>query len=146
MSKSQRPDDTVAGSTKELASRFYQLKTGHCRTRQYLHWTKARPTAQCWWCRCPRQTRDHLLKECPRWKEQQKTLWRGMLEKLLAPRQSLGWRFCFTVLLRTRLHKSGEVRRDILLFFLYFSSSSIYLFLIFTTESIFFQQVMSPEP
>jgi len=28
--KSQRPDDTVAGSTKRLASRFYQLKTGHC--------------------------------------------------------------------------------------------------------------------
>ena len=51
-----------------------------------------------------------------------------MLEKLLAPRQSLGWHFCFTVLLRTRLHKSGEVRRDILLFFLYFSSGSTYLF------------------
>jgi len=51
-----------------------------------------------------------------------------VLEKLLAPRQSLGWRFCFTVLLRTRLHKSGEVRRDILLFFLYFSSGSTYLF------------------
>jgi hypothetical protein len=25
----QRPDGTVAGSTKGLASRFYQLKTGH---------------------------------------------------------------------------------------------------------------------
>jgi len=75
MPESQRPDGTVAGSTKRLASRFYQLKTGHCRTGQYLHWAKARPTAQCWWCRCPTQTRDHLLKECPRWKEQQKALW-----------------------------------------------------------------------
>jgi len=76
MPESQRPDGVVAGSTKRLASRFYQLKTGHCRTGQYLHWTKARPTAQCWWCRCPTQTRDHLLKGCPRWKGQQKTFWK----------------------------------------------------------------------
>jgi len=27
---------------------------------QYLHWAKARPTAQCWWCRCPTQTRDQF--------------------------------------------------------------------------------------
>jgi len=73
--KSQRPDGTVAGSTKRLASRFYQIKTGHCRTGQYLHWTKNRPTPQCWWCRCPAQTRDHLFKVCPEWKTQQKSLW-----------------------------------------------------------------------
>jgi len=30
----QRPDGTVAGSSKSLASRFYQLKTGHCLTGQ----------------------------------------------------------------------------------------------------------------
>jgi len=76
MPESQRPESIVAGSTKRLASRFYQLKTGHCRTGQYLHWTKARSTAQCWWCRCPTQRRDHLLKGCPRWKGQQKTLWK----------------------------------------------------------------------
>jgi len=32
MPESQRPDGTVAGSTKRLASRYYQLRTGHCRT------------------------------------------------------------------------------------------------------------------
>jgi len=37
MLKGQRPDGTVAGSTKRLASRFYQVKTGHCLTKQYLH-------------------------------------------------------------------------------------------------------------
>jgi len=47
MSKSQRPDSTVAGSTKRLASRFYQLKTGHCLSGQYLNWTQNRPTPQC---------------------------------------------------------------------------------------------------
>jgi len=55
----------IADSTKRLASRFYQLKTGHARTGQYLHWAKARPTAQCWWYHCPSQTRDHLFKVCP---------------------------------------------------------------------------------
>jgi len=73
--ESQRPDGAVAGSTKRLASRFYQLKTGHCLTGQYLNWTKSRPTPQCWWCRYRTQTRDHLFKECPNWKPQQKILW-----------------------------------------------------------------------
>jgi hypothetical protein len=72
---SQKPDRVVAGSPKGLASRFYQLRTGHCLTGQYLNWTKSRPTPQCWWCRYRTQTRDHLLKECPEWKPQQKTLW-----------------------------------------------------------------------
>jgi len=42
--ESQRPDGMVAGSSKKLASRFYQLKTGHCLTGQYLNWTKSWPT------------------------------------------------------------------------------------------------------
>ena len=75
MPKSQRPDGSVAGSTKRLASRFYQIKTGHCLTGQYLNWTKNRPTPQCWWCRYPIQTREHLFKECPEWKAQQRILW-----------------------------------------------------------------------
>jgi len=75
MPKSQKPDGVVAGSTKRLASRFYQIKTGHCLTGQHLNWTKSRPTSQCWWCRYRTQTRDHLFKECPEWKSQQKTLW-----------------------------------------------------------------------
>jgi len=49
--KSQKPDSVVADSTKRLASRFNQLKTGHARTGQYLHWAKVRPDAQCWWCK-----------------------------------------------------------------------------------------------
>jgi len=59
MPKSQKPDGVVAGSTKRLASRFYQIKTGHCLTGQYLNWTKSRATPQCW-CRYPHQTREPL--------------------------------------------------------------------------------------
>jgi len=70
-----RQTSTAPGSAKRLASRFYQLETGHSLTRQCLQWTKNWPTAQCWWCRCPTQTRDHLVKVCPEWKAQQKILW-----------------------------------------------------------------------
>jgi len=48
MPESHKPDGTVAKSTKRLASRYCQLKTGHARTGQYLNWAKVRPTAQCW--------------------------------------------------------------------------------------------------
>jgi len=35
---------------KRLAARFYQLKTGHALTGEYLHQVpKSRPSAQCWW-------------------------------------------------------------------------------------------------
>jgi ribonuclease HI len=76
MPREQRPDQTVAGSTKRAASRFYQLKTGHCLTGQYLCWTKSRATAECWWCRYKTMTREHVFKNCPEWKEQQKVLWK----------------------------------------------------------------------
>jgi len=81
MPESQKPDGTVASSTKRLASRYYQLKTGHARTGQYLHWAKFRPDAQCWWCKCPSQMRDHLFKVCPEWKMQQKVLWAEVLKE-----------------------------------------------------------------
>ena len=81
MPKSQKPNGTAAGSAKRLASRFNQLKMGHCLTGEYLHWSKSHPMPQCWWCRCPKQTRDHLLKRCPRWKEEQKVLWQKVEEE-----------------------------------------------------------------
>jgi hypothetical protein len=71
----QKPDGVVAGSSKRLASRFYQLKTGHALTGQHLHRTKSRPTPQCWWCVSGVQTRDHLFKECAEWTGQQRILW-----------------------------------------------------------------------
>jgi len=77
----QKPDPTVVRANKRLASRFYQLKTGHCLTGQYLAWTTRRPDATCWWCQYKIQTREHLFKNCPQWKSQQKTLWTTVLEE-----------------------------------------------------------------
>jgi hypothetical protein len=39
----QKPDGVVADSFKRLASRFYQLKTGHGLTGQYLAWARSAP-------------------------------------------------------------------------------------------------------
>jgi ribonuclease HI len=71
----QRMERIVAGCPKRLAARYYQLKTGHCLTGQYLKWTKSRTSAKCGWCSYGVQTREHLFKNCPRWKLQQKNLW-----------------------------------------------------------------------
>jgi len=71
----------VAKANKRLVSRFYQFRTGHCLTGQYLAWTTHRPDATCWWCQYSIQTREHLLKNCPQWRSQQKTLWTTVLEE-----------------------------------------------------------------
>jgi len=71
-SEKQKPDVIVAGTNKRLASRFYQLKTGHCLTGQYIQWTSRRPDTKCWWCQYSVQARGHLFKNRPQWRCQQK--------------------------------------------------------------------------
>jgi len=55
----------VAKANKRFASRFYQLKKGHCLTGQYLAWTNRRLDATCWRCQYSIQTREHLFKTAP---------------------------------------------------------------------------------
>jgi len=43
MPESQKPDGAVANSTKRFAARFYQLRTGHGLTGQYLNWRRNGP-------------------------------------------------------------------------------------------------------
>ena len=77
----QKPDAIVAGANKLIASRFYQLKSGHCLTGQYLQCTTRCPDTKCWWCQHSIQNRKHLFKNCPQWRCQQKTLWVAVLEE-----------------------------------------------------------------
>jgi len=98
----------VAGSTKRLASRYYQLNTGHARTGQYLHWVKARPTAQCWWCQCPSQMTDHLFKVCPEWNLQQKILWAEI------PKDTKRWESRWTVRDLLADERCGQAALDFL--------------------------------
>jgi len=79
--RQQKPDPAVAKANKRLAARFYQFQTGHCLTGQYLAWTTRRPDTTCWWCQYSIQTREHLFKNCPQWKCQQKTLWTTVLKE-----------------------------------------------------------------
>ena len=72
----------MARANKRPTARFYQLKTGHCLTGQYLAWTTRRPDASCWWCQYSIQAREHLFKNFPQWKSQQKTLWTTVLEEM----------------------------------------------------------------
>jgi len=60
---------------KDRYGRYHQLKTGRCRIGQYLKWTKNSNTAECGWCRYKTRTREHLFKNCDRWRPQQKIMW-----------------------------------------------------------------------
>jgi len=77
MPKTMHQNNMVARGPKRLAGRYHQLKTGHCRTGQYLKWTKNSNTAECGWCQYRTQTREHLFKNCDRWRPQQKIMWAG---------------------------------------------------------------------
>ena len=66
---------------KELASRFFQLASGHAMITPFLKenfgWVES---DQCWWCDGGRQSREHLFKECRTWKVQIKELWKKVGE------------------------------------------------------------------
>ncbi|KAI5784166.1 hypothetical protein FPQ18DRAFT_418351 [Pyronema domesticum] len=72
---------------KEVASWFYQLLTGHAVISPYLkEKLKKSDSDICWWCESGRrQTRNHLFKECAKWRAEIKNLWR-MVGK------DVGWR------------------------------------------------------
>ena len=62
---------------KGVASRFFQLLSGHAMIAPFLkekwRWTDS---DRCWWCNGGRQSRDHLFKECVMWKKEIDELWK----------------------------------------------------------------------
>jgi len=55
---------------------YYQLKTGHALTAEYLKWTRNQISDECWFCQSGAvQTREHLFKNYRSWKMQQADLW-----------------------------------------------------------------------
>ena len=67
----------LRGARKEVASRFFQLASGHAMIAPFLKekygWVES---DQCWWCGCGRQSREHLFKECRTWKKEIRELWK----------------------------------------------------------------------
>ena len=73
---------------KKVASRYFQLLSGHAMIAPFLRdrwgWTD---TDRCWWCERGRQSRDHLFKECRTWEREIKELW-GKVGKISGKRES----------------------------------------------------------
>ena len=76
-----RIPEVLRKTPKHLASRFFQLASGHAMIAPFLKdkfkWTDS---DTCWWCSRGRQTREHLFKECSAWKEEIKKLWKEVGE------------------------------------------------------------------
>ena len=68
-------------SVKSLATRFYQLKSGHAPTGVYLKRFGHREGDKSLWCKgTAAHTREHVLRHCSRWRDQQNVRWKAVGE------------------------------------------------------------------
>ena len=73
--------DRAAGKApKRLASRYYQLKTGHAPIGSYLHKIGARDSPECRACGALEETAAHVLFECRRRSKPRKALYRELVD------------------------------------------------------------------
>ena len=69
-------------ASKAVASRYYQLRTGHALIGPSLKKIGKRASDTCWWCdRRVKQSREHLFKSSKKWKSQQAILWAEVQKK-----------------------------------------------------------------
>ena len=72
-----RIPSALGGAERSIATRFFQLASGHALIAPFLKerfgWVES---SQCWWCSSGVQTREHLFKECRAWKDEIKMLWK----------------------------------------------------------------------
>ena len=67
----------LARMRKEVASRFYQLLSGHAATAEHLMRVGQAPNSRCWWCGSgERQSQYHLFVKCRRWGPEIRRLWK----------------------------------------------------------------------
>ena len=64
----------IARTSKDIASRYIQLKTRHAATGYFLHKIKAVESAACEWCSTTIQTAEHLWFHCRGWSSQRRCL------------------------------------------------------------------------
>ena len=63
---------------KHLASRYFQLKSGHAAIGAHLHWIQVQEDASCEGCGISRETTHHLLFECRGWRHQRNRLYKDL--------------------------------------------------------------------
>lgn len=68
-------DPLAAVAAKHLASRYFQLKTGHAAIGAYLHQIQAQEDATCRGCGSSKETVHHFLFDCRRWQHQRNKLY-----------------------------------------------------------------------
>ncbi|ODM18159.1 hypothetical protein SI65_06030 [Aspergillus cristatus] len=73
-----RLDPAAAIAPKHLASRYFQLKSGHAAIGTYLHRIQVREDATCEGCGISRETIHHLLFECREWRHQRNRLYKDL--------------------------------------------------------------------
>jgi hypothetical protein len=71
-------DPALAAAPKGIASRYFQLKTGHVAIGAYLQKVQAQESGACRGCQAPSETVYHLLFECREWRRQQEALYRAL--------------------------------------------------------------------
>jgi ribonuclease HI len=75
----QKPDPAAMTTTKRITTRYFQLKTTHALTGAHLKRIKTIDDDRCWWCNNrERQTVQHLLKDCKRWRQERRKLKKAM--------------------------------------------------------------------
>lgn len=68
-------DKVVAGSWKALASRYFQLKSGHAFTNEFLHRIGKSDNNKCSFCsEASPQTVKHLMLECRKWRREREKM------------------------------------------------------------------------
>ena len=84
--KNWQLDPTAAAASKHLASRYFQLKSGHAVIGAYLHQVRAQEDATCKGCGSSRETIHHLLFECRKWRHQRNKLYKDLeLDGVMRP-------------------------------------------------------------
>jgi len=84
--KNWQLDPTAAAAPKHLASRHFQLKSGHAAIGAHLHQIQAQGDATCIDCGLSRKTIHHLLFECRKWRLQQNKLYKNLeLDGVMRP-------------------------------------------------------------
>jgi hypothetical protein len=77
-------DKHVKDARKFVASRYLQLKSGHAITGVHLLRIGKVQDARCWWCSSSRQTVEHVLLECRKWRRERATMIRRLNTKNVA--------------------------------------------------------------
>lgn len=71
-------NSVLGNAPKKYAARYYQLKVGHGAVGTYLAGIGKIETPQCWWCREPVQSVEHLYTRCRRWRSERRKLVREL--------------------------------------------------------------------